>query len=190
MLARRAEDAPLGLVMTFRDDELAANQPLAVLVGDLATDPEIVRISLRGLSEDSVRVLAGDRGADVAAIARLTAGNPFLVVEMLAAGDELPASVREATLARVARLGPEAKGVVDIAAVVGERVPADLLDELAPGYGVAVESALAMGVLTDDGTAFRPSRAHATGDRTDALCPPACCSARCRRQRPRGAGRL
>jgi DNA-binding CsgD family transcriptional regulator len=154
VLARRAEDCPLGLVVTFRDDELAANLPLAVLVGDLATDPEIVRISLRGLSEHAVRVLAGDRGADVGAVVRLTAGNPFLVVEMLAAGDALPVSVRDATLARVARLGPEVKGVVDVAAVVGQRVPPDLLDELAPGYEVAVEAALARGVLTDDGTAF------------------------------------
>jgi DNA-binding CsgD family transcriptional regulator len=154
VLARRAEDVPLGLVVTFRDDELAANEPLAVLVGDLATDPEIVRISLGGLSEDAVRELAGDGGADVGAIVRLTGGNPFLVVEMLAAGDALPASVRDATLARVARLGPEAKGLVDVAAVVGQRVPPDLLDELAPGYEAAVEETLARGVLTDDGSAF------------------------------------
>jgi DNA-binding CsgD family transcriptional regulator len=154
VLTRRMEDVPLGLVVTFRDDELAANRPLAVLVGDLATDPDIVRISLRGLSEDAVRELAGDGGADVGAIVRLTGGNPFLVVEMLAAGDALPASVREATLARVARLGPEAKGLVDVAAVVGLRVPPDLLDQLEPGYEAAVEEALDRGVLTDDGTAF------------------------------------
>jgi DNA-binding CsgD family transcriptional regulator len=154
VLARRAENVPLGLVVTFRDDELAGNRPLAVLVGDLATDPEIVRISLRRLSEDAVRALAVDQGADVAAIVRLTGGNPFLVVEMLAAGDELPASVRDATLARVARLGPEAKGLVDVAAVVGQRVPPELLGELVPGYEAAVEEALARGVLTDDGTAF------------------------------------
>lgn len=50
VMARRAEDVPLGLVLTLRDDELAANRPLAVLVGDLATDPEIVRIALAALS--------------------------------------------------------------------------------------------------------------------------------------------
>jgi len=153
VLARRVEDVPLGLVVTLRDDELAANRPLAVLVGDLATDPAIVRISLRGLSEAAVRELAGDGGADVGAIVGLTGGNPFLVVEMLA-GDSLPASVREATVARVARLGPDAKGLIDVAAVVGQRVPPDLLNELAPGYETAVEEALARGVLTDDGTAF------------------------------------
>jgi len=62
VLARRAQDVPLGLVVTLRDDELGANRPLGVLVGDLATEPEIIRISLRRLSEDAVRVLAGDCG--------------------------------------------------------------------------------------------------------------------------------
>jgi DNA-binding CsgD family transcriptional regulator len=154
VLARRAEDVPLGLLVTLRDDELAANQSLAVLVGDLATDPEIVRISLRGLSEDAVRQLAADHDADVGSIVGLTAGNPFLVVEMLAAGEVLPASVRDATLARVARLSPDARGLVEIAAVVGQRVPPDLLGQLAPGDDTVVEEALGRGVLTDDGTAF------------------------------------
>lgn len=154
VLARRAEDVPLGLVVTLRDDELAANQPLAVLLGDLATNPEIVRISLRGLSEHAVLLLAAEQGADARAIVDLTGGNPFLVVEMLAAGDVLPVSVRDATLARVARLSAEAKGLVDVAAVVGQRVPPDLLGELAPGDHAVVDEVLGMGVLIDDGTAF------------------------------------
>src|SRR5207253_9689830 len=110
---------------------------------------------------------------------------------MLAAGDALPASVRDATLARVARLGPEAKGLVDVAAVVGQRVPPDLLDELAPGYEAAVEEALARGVLTDDGTTFGFRHELTRQAIEQALAaPPACCSARCRRQDPGGAGRL
>ncbi len=154
VLARRAEDVPMGLVVTLRDDELAANQPLGVLIGDLATDPEIVRVALAALSEDAVRELAGDGGADVGPIVRVTGGNPFLVVEMLAAAETVPVSVRDATLARVARLGPEAKGVVEVAAVVGQRVQAGLLEELVPGHEGAVKEALARGVLTDDGVMF------------------------------------
>ena len=81
----------------------------------------------------------------------MTAGNPFLVVEALAARDGLPASVRDATLARVGRLGSVSRGVVDAAAVIGRRVPLDLLSAVAPGAADAVEEALARGVLTDDG---------------------------------------
>jgi predicted ATPase len=79
------------------------------------------------------------------------AGTRFLVVEALAAGGELPASVRDATLARVARLGPAARGVVDAAAVIGQRVALDLLAAVAPGSVGAVEEALACGVVKDDG---------------------------------------
>ena len=154
ILARRAEDAPLGLVVTFRDDELAANPPLAMLVGDLATDPGIARISPKGLSEDAVRALAAHGGADAGQIVRVTGGNPFLVVEMLGAGEAVPASVRDATFARVARMGPRAKGLVEVAAVVGLRVSPELLAELVPRDEAAVEEALARGVLTDDGVTF------------------------------------
>ena len=57
-------------------------------------------------------------------------------------------------MARVARLSPEAKGLVDVAAVVGQRVPPGLLDELVSGHEAALEEALARGVLTDDGAMF------------------------------------
>ena len=151
ILVRRIEEAPLALLLTLRDDELAANPALARLVGDLATDPSVSRIALAPLSMQAVRTLAAPAGADAREVARVTGGNPFLVVEMLAAVDGLPASVRDATLARVSRLSSEARGLVDLAAVVGERVPAALLDVLAPGQAPAIEEALARGVLTDDG---------------------------------------
>ncbi|MGN6867132.1 MAG: ATP-binding protein [Solirubrobacteraceae bacterium] len=151
ILARRVEEVPLALVLTLRNDELAANPPLARLVGDLATESRVSRIELAPLSMEAVRMLAGADGADAREVARVTGGNPFLVVEMLAAPDRLPASVRDATMARVSRLSSDARGLVDLAAVVGERVPAALLDVLAPEQASAVEEALARGVLTDDG---------------------------------------
>ena len=84
-------------------------------------------------------------------VARVTGGNPFLVVETLAAEGRLPVSVRDATMARVARLGSAARGLVNVAAVAGQRVAPELLDELSPGQDTALEEALAYGVLTDDG---------------------------------------
>lgn len=58
ILARRAEDVPLALFVTLRDDELAANASLAVLVGDLATEPAVTRVRPRPLSLGAVRALA------------------------------------------------------------------------------------------------------------------------------------
>src|SRR5438128_1444352 len=85
-----------------------------------ACAPAVRRLTLRRLSESAVRTLAASTGADAGELSRLTGGNPFLVVEALAAGGGLPSSVRDATLARVGRLDADARGVVDAAAVVGQ----------------------------------------------------------------------
>ncbi len=106
ILARRAEDAPLALVLTLRDDELGANPALATLVGDLATDPAVKQIRLRPLSRVAIASLAADTDFDAGQLARVTGGNPFLVAETIAAGTALPDSVREATMARVSGSAP------------------------------------------------------------------------------------
>ena len=103
------------------------------------------------LSDEAVSTLAQAAGADAREVARVTGGNPFLVVESLASEGQLPASVRDATLARVARLSASGRGVVDAAAVIGQRFSWGLLDAVAPDSADAVEEALALGVLTDDG---------------------------------------
>jgi hypothetical protein len=151
LLARRVEEAGVVLIVTYRDDELAVNPALAMLVGDLVTGPAARRMALEPLSHAAVRSMAGATDVDADGLWRITGGNPFLVVEALAARDGLPASVRDATLARVGRLGSVARGVVDAAAVIGRRVPLDLLTAVAPAAADAVEEALARGVLTDDG---------------------------------------
>jgi predicted ATPase len=150
LLARRVEPAGVVVVVTYRDDELAANRSLALLVGDLVSAPAVRRLTLRRLSESAVRTLAASRGVDARELSRLTSGNPFLVVEALAAGDGLPASVRDATLARVGRLDADARGVVDAAAVVGQRVAPALLAAVAPSSAQALEGALGSGVVIED----------------------------------------
>ena len=151
LLARRVELTRIVVIVTYRDDELAANRALALLVGDLATVPEVRRLTLRRLSDSAVRSLAASSGLDPRELSRLTSGNPFLVVEALAARDGLPSSVRDATLARVGRLEAEARGVIDAAAVVGQRITPALLAVVAPSSAHAVEEALACGVLIEDG---------------------------------------
>ncbi len=58
----------------------------------------------------------------------LTGGNPFFVSEVLRGErDQLPASARDAVLARAARLSAAGRDVLDAAALVGERVEPALL---------------------------------------------------------------
>jgi DNA-binding CsgD family transcriptional regulator len=151
LLARRIEQQRIAMLMTYRDDEVAANPDLRQLLGDLATNPVTRRLALRPLSESAVGELAGSSGLDPKRLSRITGGNPFLVVETIAAGDRLPASVRDAALARAGRLSEPARRVIDAAAVIGQRVPPALLEAVAPDSASAVEEALSRGVLVADG---------------------------------------
>jgi DNA-binding CsgD family transcriptional regulator len=157
LLARRVERAGVVIVVTYRDDEIAANSQLALLVGDLAGAPTVRRLTLRRLSAAAVRSMAEGTAVDARQLSRLTSGNPFLVVEALSAPGGLPPTRRDATLARVGRLDVEARGVVDAAAVMGQRVAPALLTAVALSGAEAVEGALACGVLVEDGgeLAFR-----------------------------------
>ncbi len=151
LLTRRIGDSGVALLVTYRDDEVSANPQLGLLLGDLATRTAVTRLELRPLSEAAVRELAAPQ-QDARELVRLTGGNPFLVVEAIATGNRLPATVREAALARAGRLSESARTAVESAAVLGRRFPAGLLDMLLPGSSAAVDEALAHGVLIADGT--------------------------------------
>ncbi|HEX8753213.1 MAG TPA: AAA family ATPase, partial [Solirubrobacterales bacterium] len=141
------EERPLVLLLTYRSDEVGANPALQGLLGDWATRPFARRLSLRPLSDAAVRAMAEPAGLDPARLLATTGGNPFLVAEAVAAGEGLPASVRDAALARVGRLGPEARAAAESAAVVGGRLDPGLLEDLCPGGGEAAEEAIARGVM-------------------------------------------
>ena len=85
-LGRRLRDAPVLLIATYRDDGLAAGDPLRVALGELATQRSTRRVELAPLSADAVRILAGGSGLDPAELYRLTGGNPFYVTEVVQAG--------------------------------------------------------------------------------------------------------
>ena len=147
-LARRLEERRALLVLTFRDDELGPRHPLRVLIGDVATAP-VLRLSVPALTPAAVEQLAAGSGLDPSALHRSTGGNPFFVTEILASGGlGIPASVRDAVLARAARLEPEARAALEAAAVAGERVAPRLLAALVSS--AAIDACLASGMLRQD----------------------------------------
>ena len=109
-LGRRLEPIRSLLIVTYRDDEVGAKHPLRLVLGDLATTKTVRRLSLAPLSQDGVRTLAAGSRLDPVSLYRLTGGNPFFTTEVLAAdtGDAggIPATVRDAVLARASRLTP------------------------------------------------------------------------------------
>ena len=111
-LGRRLAGARLMILAPFRSEEVGRDHPLTVVMGDLATLPGVVRMQLPALTVAGVRQLLAAEGSalDAEAIFQRTAGNPFYVTEVLAAGSEqVPATVRDAVLARVSRLSRAAR---------------------------------------------------------------------------------
>jgi len=150
--ARRLRDAPVLLVITYRDDEQAADDPLRVALGELVRHRTTRRIALAPLSADAVRELARGSDLETAALYRLTGGNPFYMTEVLQAGmAQVPASARDAVLARAAGLGADARQLLEVAALTGARVRATLLEAATGCPPRAVDELLAGGLLAADG---------------------------------------
>ena len=159
VLGRRIDSTPALVLATYRDDEVAGDHPLRVVLGELTSAPAVSRLAVPRLSLEAVRELAEPYGADADAIHRLTQGNAFYVTEILAAGgDALPETVRDAVLARAARLEPAARRLLEVASVVPAR--AELLAARSRGARRArarSTPASTSGVLRSDGdgVAFR-----------------------------------
>jgi DNA-binding CsgD family transcriptional regulator len=135
-LARRVHTCQALVLVTYRPEELPGTQALRLVIGDTATAAGVRRLDLAPLSPAGVQALAagnaGWRAAsaqEVEDLYRVTGGNPFFVTEVLAAGgSEVPGSVRDAVLARVDRLSPAGRRVVDVASLAGPRAELSLLE--------------------------------------------------------------
>ncbi|MGN6751520.1 MAG: helix-turn-helix transcriptional regulator [Intrasporangium sp.] len=141
-LGRRLRDLPVLVILTFRDDQLGRDAPLRVCVGDLASFAGTRRLSVPPLTEAAVAELAADTGIDAAEVHHLTGGNAFLTVEVLQAGPlragSTPPSVRDAVLARTARLGPGSRSVLEVCALLGRLVEPDLLADVVAATGTGL----------------------------------------------------
>jgi predicted ATPase len=158
LLARRIQTVPALIVVSYRDDELALADPLRIVLGELATNEAVKRLKLAALSPAAVARLAWPHGVDADELYRKTAGNPFFVVEVLAAGgDELPAAVRDAIFARAARLSASARWLLEATSIVRGQAELWLLEALAQEAIRALDQCLASGMLmpSSAGVAFR-----------------------------------
>ncbi len=151
LLSRRLDALPALVVITYRDDELERTHPLRTVLGEVATTARSTRIPVAPLSPEAVEQLADGHLVDVEELYRRTSGNPFFVGEVLAApGAELPNSIRDAVFARVARLEPQARDLLDAVAVVPPRCELWLLEALAGEAVAALDDCLGSGMLRFD----------------------------------------
>ncbi|HEY4027521.1 MAG TPA: LuxR C-terminal-related transcriptional regulator [Candidatus Dormibacteraeota bacterium] len=163
-LGRRVTRLPALILATFRSEDAGVGSPLGVLLGDLATAPGVVRMELPPLSLAATRVLVG---GDAELLHRRTGGNPFFIREVMAGGGmDVPATVRDAVMARASRLSTAARAALEAAAVAGTRTPAARLAALlgrdgTPRWGM--EEAMWSGFLVRDAgmVRFRHELVHA-----------------------------
>jgi len=156
-LGRRIHRTRTLLVASYRDDELGPRHPLRLAIGGLP-QAATFRMPLAPLSEAAVAQLARQAGRPSKRLHDITGGNPLFVTEVLAAGAAtVPPTVRDAVLARAARLTPAARGVAELVCVVPGRTEPWLLEQAAQADEAAIEGCLSIGMVRhDDGSlAFR-----------------------------------
>lgn len=135
--------SPRLLIGTYRPDEVTWRQPLAGLLDRLQRRHSIAHLRLGRLTPpQTAAFLAAATGRpaplrSVTALHQRTGGNPFFLEELLRgwSGDDLEElcarplawSLVEALRRQIDELDPHAQRIVEAAAVLGHRVPFDLL---------------------------------------------------------------
>jgi class 3 adenylate cyclase len=169
-LLRFGEQARVQIVGTYRSTDLDRSHPLAAMLADLHRDGTADRIQLTGLDEDDVTAYVAEAGYDdeelARALASVTGGNPFFLIEALRHVDEsggrwdqstLPQGVREAVSRRLSRLPAETNKALAIAAVVGSRFALELVervveDDLVDAFDEACKAGI---VIEEPGGRYR-----------------------------------
>jgi len=163
-LLRFGEHARVQIVGTYRSTDLDRSHPLAAMLADLHRDGTAHRLTLSGLDENDVTAYVAEAGYDdeelARALASVTGGNPFFLIEALRHVDEsggrwdpstLPQGVREAVSRRLSRLPAETNKALAAAAVVGSRFALDLVERVVDGDLVdAFDEACKAGIVVEE----------------------------------------
>jgi DNA-binding CsgD family transcriptional regulator len=153
-LSRRLHQTATLLILTYRDDELLKDHPLRLVLGDLPAR-DVTRLPLLPLSEAAVATLAQQAHRPAGRLHAITSGNPFFLTETLAYdAPGAPRSVSDAVLARTARRSLAAQRLLDIVAVVPNRIERWLIEALDAWDEATLEECLAAQTLRLDGRAI------------------------------------
>lgn len=156
-LGRRAARLNAILILTYRDGEVDADHPLRRVLGELPAE-FLVRLTLEPLSERAVTKMVGGHDLDVSQVLALTGGNPLFVTEILAAGVEsVPATVRDAVLARTAKLSEGARQVLALVSVIPGGIDLGVIEPIVSDHQDGLDECVRRGLLevTDTGVSYR-----------------------------------
>ncbi|MET9312086.1 LuxR C-terminal-related transcriptional regulator [Kribbella sp. NPDC003505] len=154
-LTRNLPDRRLLVLLTWRDE--TAQPDRLTWLGEILRTPAVVDLPLRRLTEretsQQVHALRPTCTAEtVAAVYRLSAGNPYLTLELVRGDLAVPASLRQLLLARLQVLSPAACAVV---AATGTLARALDDDDLLAAAGGAADAADAVREACESGLVIR-----------------------------------
>jgi DNA-binding CsgD family transcriptional regulator len=156
-LGRRIQRTRALLAMTYRDDEVGTRHPLRFVLGDFPRSA-VQRAPLTPLSQPAVEQLAHQAGRPLRDLYGITGGNPLFVTEALAGdADRVPVTIRDAVLARAARLSPASRQIAELVSVIPGKAEVSLLKQAECLDEAGIEGCLSIGMVRDaDGSlAFR-----------------------------------
>ncbi|HEY5094096.1 MAG TPA: AAA family ATPase [Candidatus Eremiobacteraceae bacterium] len=141
-LVGAAPELPLLLIVTHRSDELNRNHRLVPVIAKIARKPAVFQTRIERLDDEEMDEWLGEIAKDHPRLSRdalqrarqLAEGNPLFAEELIThavggAAAELPLTLREAVLERLRPLPRDARLVLVVAAVVGERFEPEIVAE-------------------------------------------------------------
>jgi DNA-binding CsgD family transcriptional regulator len=145
-VGRRITQTRVLLAVSYRDDEVRSGHPLQFVLGDLPRS-STHRLTLEPLTHAAVASLAREAGRAAGELHAITGGNPLFVTEVLGSPrSDVPGSIREAALARVARLPAGAQRIVELASVCPSAVESWLLESTLHPAAADVDECLSIGM--------------------------------------------
>jgi predicted ATPase len=154
-IGRRVADSNAVVICTYRDDEIGPEHPVRQVFGDLASRRSTNRLPIPPLSVEAVQTLSGFDMIGAKRLHTVTGGNAFYVTEVLAGGDDVPLSVQDAVLARLNRLGSEARKIVEVVAIAPRELEVDYALTVSGASLHDVDEATSAGVLIGSGERLR-----------------------------------
>lgn len=154
-LGRRIGELHGLLVLTYRSDDIIEGHPLQRVLGAL-TSQDVQRLPLHPLSRGAIERMCSASGRDVDKILRATGGNPFFVNEALVSRTEgVPATIRDAVLARIGGLSDITRRSLQRLSVVPGHAETQLVKKLIGDDLWSLDEAEQRGLIVAESEGFR-----------------------------------
>jgi len=162
--ARRVSDLSLMLVATYRDEEIRQGHPRWPELVRLKKESSVTGLSLKRLDESNARRLLVSIAPElddriVTQIIERGAGTPLLLEELASLAIKpgelppVPAIMQVTVRDRAARLNPQSRELLDLAAVAGLDVDPALITSLRPGS--TLDDLVSVGLLEREESLLR-----------------------------------